>query len=84
MWESMYTSNPTIESINVSWGNASRQVQSIEIYSLQGQLIKQINGSDTRGISAIEIPVNNLANGSYLLRLSDTKGQYYKLMWSKH
>ena len=76
--------NPTIESINVSWGNASRQVQSIEIYSLQGQLIKQINGSDTRGISAIEIPVNNLAKGSYLLRLSDTKGQYYKLMWSKH
>ena len=75
---------PATDKLNITWGNASRQVETIEIYSLQGQLITYMRKNDIQLLRAVELSVNNLAKGSYLLKLTDNKNQHYQVMWSKH
>ncbi|MEM9721862.1 MAG: PQQ-dependent sugar dehydrogenase [Bacteroidota bacterium] len=74
--------NPASHMLNVDWGNASRVVESLSIFSLQGQLVRRIE-SPNKVSRYVQIPVQNLAKGSYLLTLTDSQGQQYRLMWSK-
>jgi hypothetical protein len=57
--------NPATDMINISTDN---QVQRVEIFNMQGQLVKVETGEVTR------VSVKDLANGLYTLKLTTDNG----------
>ena len=61
--------NPARESINVSSSTSFIIGETIGMYNMLGQLVKQVNISAATQGNTVTIPVNELAAGVYVLRL---------------
>ncbi len=71
--------NPATEKVNINFSLSEDLKASVGIYDLQGKLLNQpiTDQQYFKGINAIEVKLNGLAAGVYLLKLSTTNG--YKI-----
>ena len=68
-----YFPNPVLEELKVSWTNETQnKLQNIEIYTLNGQLIKTYPLNLTQ--ESIKIPFGNYSDGYYNLVLNYSNG----------
>lgn len=69
--------NPAKELIRIGFQNSTNEeIVSIKIYSLTGKLVKTIDQNLKQQSGDISIAVQDLSNGSYLLKLISSHGSY--------
>ena len=66
--------NPVNETASLRVNSARANKGTLEIVNLQGQVMQRTNWSVGTGISTIELPVETLRSGMYMVRLIDANG----------
>lgn len=66
--------NPVNETASLTVNSARANRGTMEIVNLQGQIMSRTNWSVGLGSTAIELPVETLRSGMYMVRLIDTNG----------
>jgi hypothetical protein len=66
--------NPTSSDIVLVISSASTQNASVKVYDVLGKLIKAVGIDLVQGINKPLINLNNLANGTYIISFTDSKG----------
>ena len=75
--------NPVRDELNVVVTSAQRADYQLQVYSLQGQLMQQRSGDLLGGENRLNVEVNSLPDGIYILRLQ-TRGQDLSRKFVKH
>lgn len=65
--------NPTTDVFTVKYTQANQQNYTLELLSMDGRIVKNVSDKFDLN-SEIKLDVSDLATGSYILRLSDVKG----------
>ena len=68
--------NPAVGNLHIDLSTEHATRLEIEMYSMQGQLVKQFNFNRKAGFAKHQIDVSNLAAGLYQLKLSMNGKQY--------
>ncbi|RKE95058.1 PQQ-dependent sugar dehydrogenase [Ichthyenterobacterium magnum] len=63
--------NPANEFLTIDFSNLSNQLQTINIYDIQGKLIKSVTNFNEQ---IIKLPMNTISNGLYLVEIIDNNG----------
>jgi hypothetical protein len=66
--------NPVNETANLRVNSTRANNGTLEIVNLQGQVMQRTNWSVGTGVSNIELPVEMLRSGMYMVRLIDANG----------
>ncbi|HPS39899.1 MAG TPA: T9SS type A sorting domain-containing protein [Candidatus Cloacimonadota bacterium] len=61
--------NPCRSVCTLNWEAAKTGLASIRVYNLKGQLVKEIQADTHNGVNEKQLPLNDLANGIYLIRI---------------
>lgn len=67
--------NPAHDKVNVEFNSTSANQFEISITDLSGRSIQTIQGSAVKGLNKVEINVNDLAKGLYILKLDNNQSQ---------
>ena len=65
--------NPTCYFLNIDMSNGYNEKYTVNIYSLFGEMIKEIEFSTTPGNKIMKIDVSDLLNGTYILQLNSER-----------
>ena len=69
-----YFPNPTNGILNVNFNTASSTAVAIDILDLSGNVVKTISNKEYAGQNSLNIDMNDLSNGMYLIHLTTASG----------
>lgn len=75
--------NPGTDELNVQIPSDATGKVSVQLFSLSGQVLRSQPVFDESGFTVIE-NLNTLANGMYYIRIADSTGSQWMLIWTKH
>jgi hypothetical protein len=76
-WFKVAGSNPIVRKTNIQFNTPLEQMVVIKLYDVTGRLVSDIyNQRAARGITSVALPVDNLSNGIYFLRVTTPSENY--------
>ena len=75
--------NPVSDQLNIALSLENSTLVSVEIYNLAGQIIVSNNYDLQAGSQTIRINLNELAKGSYILKITNTNGAHTQQLITK-
>jgi hypothetical protein len=66
--------NPVTDMLNISITTSTAEKYNYSVFDISGKLIINRYFDATEGTQTIKLPLNNIAAGTYLVKVSDAKG----------